>query len=313
MKLSSLEKAILETITFHSIFKIPLTNEEIFYFLYGKKTNIQDCQLAVDSLVKKNILSKKDNLYFLPGEEKILAEREKRVELSQERFQKVKKIMAKLNWLPFLKMAAVSSSLSFDNTVFASDIDLLIVAKKNRLWLVRFLLIPFLDMIGENKNYKRKANKLCLGFWFDESNLDLAKILSHPNDPYAYYWFIRLRPIIDDDTYQKFQKEDVWLKQYLPNWKNTYGRKIFTSHKIALKENSLKIFLENIFSGSLGNGLEKLAKKIQIWRLWRVPDNCKKKKWVIAKNSILKLPPADNCEYQKTYTKKLARVTKRLS
>lgn len=313
MKLSPLETAILKTIIFHSIFKIPLKGEEIFYFLYGFKTKPEDCQLAVNHLLQKNIINKKNSLYFLAGEEKILAERTKRVQSSCDRYQRVQTIIKKLSWLPFLKMVAITSSLSFDNTVPDSDIDLLIITKKNRLWLTRFLLVPFLDMWGVNKSFKQKKNKFCLGFWLDESGLNLQTILDHKNDLYAYYWLIRLRPIVGNNIHGTIQKENIWINKYLPNWKNDDHEKVFDNYQISLSNNLLKNFLEKFFNGWVGNGLEKLAKKIQIWRLWRVADNCQKKKWVIAKDSILKLPPKDILEYQKIYTKKWLQVVKRLS
>lgn len=55
-------------------------------------------------------------------------------------FLRAQKYGAKLSWIPGIKMVAVVNSLSMYATHQDSDIDLFIITKKNRIWIVRFLV-----------------------------------------------------------------------------------------------------------------------------------------------------------------------------
>jgi hypothetical protein len=47
--------------------------------------------------------------------------------------------IAKITWIPGLRMVAVVNSLSMNATTLDSDIDLFIITAKHRIWLVRVL------------------------------------------------------------------------------------------------------------------------------------------------------------------------------
>lgn len=53
-------------------------------------------------------------------------------------FERARKYIQKLDWIPGIEMIAVSNSLSMYATHEDSDIDLFIVAKPGMIWFVRF-------------------------------------------------------------------------------------------------------------------------------------------------------------------------------
>lgn len=299
--MTKIEKAILRTLAFFDIFQRPLFLDEIWHFLYQVKASRLQVLIGLKNLQKKKLIIKKEKYFFLSGSQKYLSDFKRKQQICRKRWQKVNWVTKILKYVPFVKNISVINSLSFGVSDENSDIDILIIAKKDRLWTARALIILVLEILGQNKNKWYQANKFCLGFAFDESNLALDNLRLNPpagGDIHFTFWLAHLTPCFDQKIYQRFiLKENNWLWQDLPNWEMRNPSKV-----------NLKLsFLEKLLNSSFGGKLENWLAKIQIKRILADPQS--KKGSVLANPHLMKLHHADKrLEYQSKWQKKLEAI-----
>ncbi len=108
-------------------------------------------------------------------------------------------------------MIAVVNSLSMYATHEASDIDLLIITAKNRIWIVRVLMTLSFWSYGVWRKGEDIAGNFCLSFFIEEESLDLSKIALE-DDIYLYFWIYYLKPLYEvGDIYERFLRKNLWV------------------------------------------------------------------------------------------------------
>lgn len=133
--------------------------------------------------------------------------------LEKELWGKVKKYIKYLKWIPSLRMVGVCNNLAFGDIDEKSDIDLFVIAKKGRLFTVRFLVTAILHVLGVRRHGNKIDGRFCLSFFVDDSSLDL-KHIALENDVYLAYWVKTMKPIIDDGVSEEFLAANGWIKRY---------------------------------------------------------------------------------------------------
>jgi len=284
-----IEKAIIQTLVFFDILRRPLTLDEIWHYLYRQKASKLQVFMGLKDLLSKKIVGKTVSpktgniFYHLIGGSPMASKYFTNFSISAQRWQKVTKVLKIIRLTPFVKMIAVINSLSYNNSRQDSDIDILIIAKKGRLWTARALMILMLEIIGQNKNQWYQAGKFCLGFAFDETRLDLRKIKFQDDIDFTY-WLANLTPVYDRGIYHDLIEANHWLRQELPNWVEKKPPR--------LEPEKLKR-IEKMLSGKFGDKLESWLAKIQIAKIWRDPQNKRRGASVIADAAMMKLHPYD--------------------
>ncbi|MBI5753555.1 hypothetical protein HZA40_00220 [Candidatus Peregrinibacteria bacterium] len=178
-------------------------------------------------------------------------------DLEEKMWLRVKKYLRFLCFVPFLRMVAVCNNLAFSNTNEKSDIDLFIIAKAGRLFLVRILVTGILHVLGVRRHDDKVAGRFCLSFFVDDSFLDLSPIAIE-NDVYLKIWIKTLIPVIDDGVGRNFLAANSWIRADFEDFLITLKEPIFVYHKT-----NLKISLEWFLNGKFGNFLENFLKKWQ--------------------------------------------------
>lgn len=297
--MKSIELSILKTLAFFDIFGRPLTLEEIWQFLYKLKASQLQVLIGLENLQKKLKINKKNQYNFLSKQSSMMEEFAIKQAICQRNWRKVSWVIKILKFIPFVKNISIINSLAFGTSNEDSDIDILLIAKKNRLWTARAFTVLLLEIIGQNKNKWYQAGKFCLGFAFDESRLDLSEIRQEYPAHFAY-WLANLTPVYDRGIYQKLIEGNLIL-QILPNWQ-LKRIKIFSPKAVPI---------EKLLSGKFGDCLEQFLARIQINKVWRDPQNQKAKGMnVIADRSMLKMHPKDRRgKYQKKWLEILRVLT----
>jgi predicted nucleotidyltransferase len=302
--MNDIEKSILKTITYFDIFSRPLKEKEIFENLQKindrKEASFFKFKQILQNLELKKNIENKDNLYFLKGEKNIIEKRKNREETSERNWQKLEKIAKKINWTPFLKGVFVSGSLAINNSNEKSDIDLMIITKKGRIFMVRFFLTLILDFIGERRTPQKIVGKICLNHYLVEKSLKVK----FPS-LYNAYTYLHLKPIINrEEVFEKFRKENNWMQDYLLFWDKTFE----PPFKIENKSTTAK-FLEKILSGNFGNWLEKKFKESQLKRKKEhYPEEIKKGRVILEDNLIELHPDSPEEEILQKYQKRLNKL-----
>jgi predicted nucleotidyltransferase len=72
--------------------------------------------------------------------DKLLKNKSEETEIEKQFYKKTEKYLKFIKWIPGLRMVGIGNSVSMNSASKNSDIDLLIVTDKNRMWLVRILV-----------------------------------------------------------------------------------------------------------------------------------------------------------------------------
>lgn len=256
MDLTSLEKSILKIICFFDILEYPLTLIEIWKWL-NIKVDIIEVKNTLQSENLKILISHQSGFFFLKGQEYLISQRIERYSLAHNKFKKAVQIISFLRFFPWLKAVAVYSSLSFSNSKKEGDIDLFIIADKDRLWSCRFFVNSFLKVFHLRPTKSSSQDKICVSFLVSEDNLNISSVNNH-NDPLYTCGDGNFLFLYDEKNIaNRFFSDNIWLQQEIPNWfpiNINYRRKINSDFKI------VKNFFELIFSLIP----EKYYKKLQL-------------------------------------------------
>ncbi|PIT94177.1 hypothetical protein COU00_00300 [Candidatus Falkowbacteria bacterium CG10_big_fil_rev_8_21_14_0_10_43_11] len=257
-----LEQAVLQTLAYFDVFNFPLTDWEIYKYLWVD--NLADKKIsyfqAREVLAHLPAVECQDGFYFLAGQSALISLRKQRQIIAREKYQRARRVAVLFSVWPFIKMIAVCNSLAYDNARAESDIDFFIIAKTGKTWTVRFLTTLILKILRLRPTKKTKQDKICVNFIISEGALNLEPLLI-AGDVYFKYWLKQLVPLYNQgDIFQKF----IQANDFIGNSINSAvpalcrnQRKV--EHGPLFK--FIKIILE-IISG--GSWTENLGKKIQL-------------------------------------------------
>ncbi|MBU1132159.1 hypothetical protein KKC32_02855 [Patescibacteria group bacterium] len=256
-----IEKNISETLAYFNLFQMPLTSWEIYKNLFNPEKNYFFSEI-LETLenMKNKSLHEQEGFYFFAGEEKNIAIRKERYLIANEKIKKARQYLRLIGILPFVRAIFICNDLGYLNAPEGSDIDLAIIAKKNRIWTARFFSTLLMAILRKRPTAKSRKNKICLSFYITEDNLSLEKI-AYENDIHFVYWINQFMPIFQmENLAERFSTENEWTRRFLPH---SYPHK--TNDRWSIKINSFaKNTMEFFIKGKLGDLLETILKKIQL-------------------------------------------------
>jgi len=251
---SSLPHAVARTIFYADIFMYPLKLDEIYRWLIGyRKTNVKILHKFIPSFV-----AVKNAYYFIEGKHTDITRREKRLRISQKKFQYIRGVIKILGLIPTIELIGVTGALAMYNADRDDDIDICIIASEKTVWTTRFLTVVLLELmrIRRRPREKKVGDKVCANMFLDASKLALPM---GERDLYAAHEILQMKPLyIRSRVYEKFLKTNEWVKRFLPN---AYNPAMKQSRDKAMTQHSL---LHNI-SVSLLWLFEPVAQAIQLW------------------------------------------------
>lgn len=210
-------------------------------------------------------------------------------------WEKSEKYIKKLQIIPFLRMVSICNNLAFGKTDEKSDIDIFIIAKKERLFFVRTFVTFLLHIFGVRRHGNKINGRFCLSFFIDDHDLSLEKI-ANTGDIYLAYWIKSMIPLIDDEVSSEFLDKNLWAKRYFEN-ENDFR---ITTDKI-IKISKFNIILNRIFkwifSGKFGNFIEKHLKSWQMKRAKTKMKNAGENASLMVEDHILKFHNIDRRLY----------------
>ncbi len=163
-------------------------------------------------------------------------------------------------FVPFIDLVMVAGSMATGEVRSSSDFDIIVGVRRGRMFTARFLLIIALDLFGwRRKNLdhgEASADTLCLNHFVTHTRYRLQ-------EPHGAYWkelYQSLVPIYGElSTVQTFYDANVpWMGE------RVYGDDLRHKYKNA---SIIKIFLEKMLLGKVGDWLEKRLSAAQIRRI----------------------------------------------
>lgn len=287
----NLEREILKTLAFYSVFDFPLTAFEIYKNL-GAPAKLDEVCVAIDTLKSNSLVKDKNGYYFLPQKDSAnpAEKRKARFLVSFKKLNRAKKIAWFLSYFPFVRFIGICNSLGYFNASDESDIDFFIIARRGRVWTARFFMAFFLKIFNLRPTLSFNRDRICLSFIIADDGLDISAVKLDGGDPYFYHWFSWIMPLYGWKHYKNFIEANSWIKNYFPNFLGQGGI-------IVKKFSPFKMVIEKIF---LAPQWEAALKAVQL-RI--MPKELKEAaasrtdKSVVINDKMLKFHLADKRKY----------------
>ncbi len=285
--MNEIQVAILKTIIYYDFFNYPLTLIEMYKYLNLSENGANLRQIKANLANLKQI-EEKQGFYFLIGRNEIIETRKLNYRLSLRKLRKAKRVICLLSKIPYIKAIYIGSSLGYLNARDESDIDLLIITSRNRIWSARFVAAGILKIFNLRPKPNNTKDKFCLSYFITEDNLNLASTKINDEDIHLKYLLINYLPIYsENDLWEKFNYENKWLSK---QFKNLYPNYLIDKFTIKPRCLRIKMFLNNIH-------LEKLVKHFQLKIMPKLlKEMMNKDNRVIINDAILKLHSNDKRE-----------------
>lgn len=309
--MSTQYQAILRTIAYYDVFSYPLTAHEVWRWIYpavGQGVDgwtREDCETALQDLVTNGQLSRKEEFFFLPGREELVAIRHERLTRSTKLWSRAASTARFLELVPFIRMVAVVNTLALSNVRPESDIDLLIITAPRHIWITRLIVTFIVSLLGYRRHGTKVAGRICLSFYATTEGMDFSELQSRHPDTHLAFWTSQTVPLIDDGTYEKFRTANAWVTRIMPHaWEWDWKARVLEPNA-GLR--SIKGFYEVFFSTPIGHWFEALARDRQLKRIDRHTESKAKDGTtdVVISEDVLKFHEADRrTEYNEAFAKR---------
>jgi hypothetical protein len=261
LKYQPLAASFLRTLIYFDIFSYPLTRQEIFEYSSLKNFDLQEGINTLENLLEQRIINNHLGYYFIGNASEKIKQRIAGNKLAKKRMKNARFFSAVIASFPFTRGVYISGSLSKGYMDENSDIDYFILTSPNRLWLCRTLLILFkkIFLFNSHKNF-------CINYLIDIDHLEIKE-----RNIYTATEVALLLPMYNIQLFEKFLKENIWVKEYYPNLKHheTLSVKGLPGvKKIAEKllDNRLGDKLDNFFFKTTSHYWERKHRKIDVAR-----------------------------------------------
>jgi hypothetical protein len=297
---SLLEQSILKTLLYFDVVHIPLTSEEVFYYLWQPPPSIsyQEVLGALRCLIERGIIEECYGFFYTKGNSKFVEERRERVVFSEVLLTKAYRAIKLIRSAPFLRAVFVCNSIASETATAQSDIDFFIITHPKRIWTVRFLTNCILFCCGMRRYGKSIAQRICLSFYITEDALNISEQRIFSDDVHFIYWLEQMLPVYDPkNMWLTFKNTNAWTKFFLPNFLDPLKEAGFVPNFSQPKKSVVfkKVF-ERVLGGKLGDFSEMIVKKIQSIKMKSAAKNkpLHADRGVFISDSVIKLHEQDS-------------------
>ncbi|OGZ58931.1 MAG: hypothetical protein A3B96_02240 [Candidatus Spechtbacteria bacterium RIFCSPHIGHO2_02_FULL_43_15b] len=192
---------------------------------------------------------------------------ERRIHFSKAGIKKWRiaaKMVRALSFLPYTRMIAVTGSLSMNTATAASDIDLLVVSKNDRIWTTRALVTAVMHVIRKRRHGSFISDRICLNHYISEADMTLV-----PKNLFSAHIFLSLIPIwgYSSTKSELARRNQLWTSNYFNNGRkqNMNLREFISGSKVS----TAKKILEKMIPNPTQDIIELLLKKAQSKKIKR--------------------------------------------
>jgi len=200
---------------------------------YAKRYN---CRLTAKEvkarLISSDIINEKEITKSLAKFETRLGKKDKNEDLALK-IKKAEKLTKEcLVNLKDVLMVGITGSVAAGYPKKNDDIDIMIITKRNKLWLTRLKLrwLIYKNQIPHRRyGFEEKKDEFCFNLWLDKGSLEL------PNDKQNLknaMDLLLMKPIVDkEETYEEFVAANDWVKRFVATGYKKITRKIIKRNK----------------------------------------------------------------------------------
>lgn len=246
-----LETAVLEALAYSDIFDYPLTVEELHRYLPVQAT-LAGLRKGLSPAMKAD---NSQGYYFLAHRAHLVDLRLERESASRPAFQRALFYGRIIGLLPFVRMVAITGSLAMLNLSKNADMDFMLVASPNRLWIARAFAVTF------GRLMRLFGDRICVNLLVSENALAWPL-----RDLYSAREMGQMIPIVGLGIYHHLRDANPWTNEFLPNAASAPSR---TPEKIRETGSVVQRIFEALFPGRFGGWLDGTVMKFQLRKIAR--------------------------------------------
>ncbi len=213
----TLASQILATLAYTDYYGAPLDLAALHTRLIKEKTTPKTLLLELAKLISAKKIGLTLGYYHLATRASIVKPYLKKRALAQKKLETIKRFVPTIAKIPGILAVYVTGSVGAGSATEADDLDLMIIAKDDMLWISRLLLTLITEVLGERRRPKENIspNKLCLNLYLTPRALSLP---TSKRSLYTAYELIQAKPVFDPSgTRSALLNANSWIKQFLPN------------------------------------------------------------------------------------------------
>lgn len=198
------EIAILKTVVYADLFDYPLRFEELLRGLFDEALEAAEVRRELSSSAAlAAALDERDGFVFLAGRHDLVAARREGERRAADLLSRHRRTLERIAHLPFVRLVALSGAVAFEN-VHDDDVDVFVVARRNRTWSACLLVTLLTRALGA-----RRA--ICANYFLDESSLELTD-----RDLYTAHQLAHLKPVAGRAAHRALVGANSWVAEYFP-------------------------------------------------------------------------------------------------
>jgi hypothetical protein len=202
---TSIEQAVLRTVAYADVFDYPLTVAETHRYLVGVAAPPAAVRAGLRRLVPER-LTRREGLYMLHGRGDLAETRRRRAADAAQLWPEAVRYGRVLAQLPFVRMVAVTGSLTRDNVESGSDIDYLVVTAAGHVWAGRGLTGVV------RRAVHLRGIRLCPNYVLSEQAL-----LLRDRNLFTANELVQMVPLAGHGVYRRMRQVNDWTAEFLPN------------------------------------------------------------------------------------------------
>ena len=247
---------LLKPILYFSLFKYPLTEEEIFAFSEAKSKDKIKAELK--KLVHNNVIYKIEEFYLTENDGTLIKRRLSGNQMAKDIHEKAIKVSRFISKFPFVEGVGISGSLSKGYYDEDGDIDFFIITSPKRLWIARTLLILYKKIfLFNSKKY------FCVNYFISSNSLEIEE-----KNRFTATELTTMLPMFGNRSFHDFYEQNKWVKNYLPN--KTISEDLSTLNQV--KKPLFTRLIEVILNTRIGDWLDSFFLKIT-YKKWKLKFN----------------------------------------
>jgi hypothetical protein len=242
--------AVRRTLAYADLFDYPLTAQELQRYLHGMSATREE----LHALLAEGIsgVEASAGYYALAGRLSTVAERRRRAAISAPLIGRLRLYTTVLKYLPFVRMVALTGSLSMQNVDHRVDMDVMVVTAPGRVWLGRAAVILLVHLA------RRAGDTICPNYVVAANALELGDL-----SIYGAHEVAQMVPLYGRDVYYQVWASNPQITHHLPNaraWPMPHD------HMQPVAQ-TCKRGVERLLGGAIGDGLERWECRRKIDRL----------------------------------------------
>ncbi|MEW6321797.1 MAG: hypothetical protein AB1635_12035 [Acidobacteriota bacterium] len=274
------EMAVLHTIAYAALFDYPLTLEQLRESLIGTAATESELRewLATSPLLRRTI-EHRDGFYFPRGRADMVSIRRRREAASRALLDRHRRVLAFIACLPFVRMVALTGSLAHLNADDDADLDLFVITRPGRVWLVTVGALVAAKLTGWRR-------RLCLNYVISETALAVT-----PADLFSANQIIHLQPVTGSDAYRAFLRANPFVTEHYPNFRPRPVAAPVAASPIRDRARRAVEAAVDVLVGGLG---ERACRRAYRWHLRRGASRWQSRDQVRLDDECLKLHTASH-------------------